>query len=276
LGANVRRAGEDVRNGEIVLTRGTVLGAAQVGVLASLGLDRARVIRRPRVAILSTGDEILSPGEPRTAGKIYDSNLTSIAALVSEYGGVPIPLGIARDNVEDLTSKITRGLDADMVVTSAGVSRGDFDVVKLVLAREGAIAFWTVNMRPGKPLAFGTLGSGSRKVPHLGLPGNPVSSMIAFEIFGRPAIFTMLGRAAWERPRARAVSLDRIGMVDERRFYARCVVREEAGRLTVSLTGSQSSGVLSGLARASGLAVIPEGHRDVEPGDEVDVLLLGP
>jgi len=276
LGANVRRAGEDVRNGETVLSRGTVLGAAQVGVLASLGLDRARVIRRPRVAILSTGDEILAPGEPRTAGKIYDSNLTSIAALVSEYGGIPVPLGIARDSVDDLTAKITSGFDADMVVTSAGVSRGDFDVVKLVLAREGAIAFWTVNMRPGKPLAFGTLGSGSRKVPHLGLPGNPVSSMIAFEIFGRPAIFTMLGRADWERPRARAVTLDRIRMVDERRFYARCVVHQEDGRLTASLTGSQSSGVLSGLARASGLAVIPEGHADVEPGDEVDVLLLGP
>ena len=274
-GANVRSSGEDVRRGETVLTRRTVLGAAQVGVLASLGLDRVEVIRRPRVAILSTGDEILAPGEPRAPGKIYDSNLTSIAALVTEYGGVPVPLGIARDTVEDLTSKIVAGLDADMVVTSAGVSRGDFDVVKVVLAQKGQIGFWTVNMRPGKPLAFGTLKSSGRDVPHIGLPGNPVSSMIAFELFGRPAIFAMLGRSDWERPRTRAITLDRMRMVDERRFFARCLLREEAGRPVVSLTGSQSSGVLSGLARANALAVIPEGHADVEAGEEVDVLLLG-
>ena len=274
-GANVRSAGEDVRTNEVVLPKGTLLGAAQIGVLASLGLDRARVTRRPRVAILSTGDEILEPGEPRAPGKIYDSNLAGIASLVTEYGGIPVSLGIARDTVEDLTQKILRGLDADLIVTSAGVSRGDFDVVKLVLAREGEIGFWTVNMRPGKPLAFGTLGSGARQVPHLGLPGNPVSSMIAFEIFGRPAIYSMMGRSDWERRTVKAIAAERIRMVDERRLYARCILSNENGRLVASLTGSQSSGVLSGLARANGLAVIPEGHGDVQPGDEVDVLLLG-
>jgi molybdopterin molybdotransferase len=194
---------------------------------------------------------------------------------VSEYGGIPEPLGIARDTVEDLSAKISMGLESDMVVTSAGVSRGDFDVVKVVLAQRGEIGFWTVNMRPGKPLAFGTLKSGGRDVPHLGLPGNPVSSMIAFELFGRAAIFTMLGRSDWQRPRTKAVSLDRMPMVDERRFYARCVLHDVGGKPAVSLTGSQSSGVLSGLARANALAVIPEGHGDVEPGDEVEVLLLG-
>lgn len=274
-GANVRRAGEDVRSGQIVLRRGTVLAPAQIGVLASLGLARARVIRRPRVAILSTGDEILEPGQPRAPGKIYDSNLSSIAALVLEYGGLPQPLGIARDNIDDLTRKVRDGLGADMLVTSAGVSRGDYDVVKVVLAKEGEIGFWTVNMRPGKPLAFGTFGHGERSVPHIGLPGNPVSSMIAFEVFGRPAIFTMLGKSDWERPRATAVATERMAMADGRRFYARCIVVRRQGILYASLTGSQSSGVLSGLARANALAVVPEGHADVEPGDEVEVMLLG-
>jgi molybdopterin molybdotransferase len=273
-GANVRSAGEDVRVGQTVLERGVVLGAAQLGVIASLGRDRVRVVRRPRVAILSTGDELLQPGEERLPGKIYDSNLTSLSALVVEFGGVPVPLGVARDNVEDLTGKIREAQRTDLIVTSAGVSRGDFDVVKLVLAQEGDVDFWTVNMRPGKPLAFGAIRDGNRRIPHIGLPGNPVSSLIAFEIFGRPALFTMLGRQDWQLPRVRARSLDRMAMVDGRRFYARCILSRENGNLVVRLTGSQGSGVLSGLARANALAVVPEGHPDVLPGDEVDVIVL--
>jgi molybdopterin molybdotransferase len=274
-GANIRTAGEDVSAGRTVLERGTLLGAAQLGVLASLGHPKAKVIRRPRVAVLSTGDELLQPGDERRPGKIYDSNLTSLCALVRDFGGIPVPLGTAKDNVEDVTERIRQGLEADLILTSAGVSRGDYDVVKLVLAREGDIDFWTVNMRPGKPLAFGAIRSGGRIVPHIGLPGNPVSSMIAFEIFGRPALFTMLGRSDWARPVVRARSLDRISMADSRRFYARCILRRDASGFTVSLTGSQGSGVLTGLARADALAVVPEGHADVQPGDEVDVMLLG-
>jgi molybdopterin molybdotransferase len=274
-GANVRRAGEDVSSGKTVLERGLLLGAAQLGVLASLGRERVQVIRRPRVAVLSTGDELLQPGEERKPGRIYDSNLTSLSALVREFGGIPMPLGVAKDNVEDVTARIRQGLDADMILTSAGVSRGDYDVVKLVLAREGDIDFWTVNMRPGKPLAFGALRASDRIVPHIGLPGNPVSSMIAFEIFGRAALFTMLGRKDWERPRVRAKTLDRISMADSRRFYARCILARADNGYTVSLTGSQGSGVLTGLARANALAVVPEGHADVEAGEDVEVMLLG-
>jgi molybdopterin molybdotransferase len=274
-GANFRAAGEDVSTGQRVLERGTALAAAQLGVLASVGHERVSVIRRPRVGIISTGDELLQPGEERRPGKIYDSNLTSLSAMIAEFGGIPVPLGVARDTIEDLTAKIGEALDCDMVITSAGVSRGDFDVVKVVLAREGDVDFWTVNMRPGKPLAFGTLRSDGRMVPHIGLPGNPVSSMIAFEIFGRPAIFTMLGRHDWERQRIRATANDRISMVDGRRFYARCLISRQNGGYRAALTGSQGSGVLSGLARANGLAVVPEGHEDVQPGDEVDVMLLG-
>lgn len=273
-GNNIRYSGEDVNEGQTVLTRGTFLRPAHIGVLASLGRATARVIRRPVVAILSTGDEIIEPGQPRRPGTIYDSNAYGIASQVKRYGGVPRLLGIARDTIEELTAKVRSGLDADLLITSAGVSRGDFDVVKEVLGREGNIDFHLVNMRPGKPLAFGTFRKGERRVPHIGLPGNPVSSMLVFELFGRPALFTMLGRPVTQRPTVTAVTRDRLRMTDARRFYARCIVSREDGGWVVSLTGSQSSGVLTSMARANGLAVIPEGSPDVQPGEQVTVMML--
>ena len=165
-------------------------------------------------------------------------------------------------------------------MTSAGVSRGDFDVVKEVLAREGSVGFWTVRMRPGKPLAFGTFeasdGEARRVVPHLGLPGNPVSAMMTFELFGRPAVFTMLGKPqAWERERVRAVSTERIARPDDRRFYARAIVERREGRYYARLTGPQGSGVLTSMALANGIVVVPEDGGPVEPGDECDVMLIG-
>jgi molybdopterin molybdotransferase len=226
------------------------------------------------VAILSTGDELVPLGEPLPPGKIHDSNNYSISALVRQSGGIPKPLGIARDSVEELTAKIRSGLDADMLLTSAGVSRGDYDVVKDVLAREGEIDFWTVRMRPGKPLAFGTFPSGSRRVPHIGFPGNPVSSMISFELFARPAIFKMMGRSGWERPTLRAVVEGRIVNRDGRRIFARAVVREREGRYYASLTGPQGSGILTSMVVANALAIVPEDVAAVEPGEEVTVMML--
>ncbi|HEY7801836.1 MAG TPA: gephyrin-like molybdotransferase Glp, partial [Dehalococcoidia bacterium] len=176
--ANVRDAAEDVHRGQRIIRAGAVLHAAQCGVLASLGRATMRVHRRPVVAVLSTGDEVREPGQSLQPGQIYDSNAYSISAMVLEAGGIPKRLGIAKDTVEALTAKLREGLDADMLVTSAGVSRGDYDVVKDVLAKEGEVDFWTVRMRPGKPLAFGAFPSGGRRVPHIGLPGNPVSSMV--------------------------------------------------------------------------------------------------
>ena len=281
-GANVRPAGEDVRAGEVVLAAGTILGPSQIGVLASLGLGSAEVVRRPRVAVLSTGDELLRPGEPRRPGAIYDSNAFSLAAMVREIGGEPRVLGVAGDSVEALTARVREGLrGADLLVTSAGVSRGDFDVVKDVLAREGEVGFWTVRMRPGKPLAFGAFEAGEgaerRTVPHLGLPGNPVSAMMTFELFGRPALYAMLGKPdAWERPRVRAVALERIARPDERRFYARAIVERGAdGGYRARLTGPQGSGVLTSFALANGIAVVPEEIEAIEPGEECDVMLIG-
>lgn len=275
-GANIRYRGEDVRQGSVVIPRGRVLRPSEVGVLASIGLTHVPVIRRPVVAILSTGDEITPPGEPLLPGRIYDANAYSVAALVRKYGGIPHILGIARDTVEDLTRKIREGLHADMLVTSAGVSRGDFDVVKDVLAREGQVDFWTVRMRPGKPLAFGAFTApDGRRVPHLGLPGNPVSSMVSFELFGRPAIFTMLGRSDWERPTLRVISRDHVRNPDSRRFYARCIVTlGEDGRYYADLTGPQGSGILTSMSAANALAVIPEHLPAANPGDEIDAIML--
>lgn len=274
-GANLRQAGEDVRSGEIVVPKGTVLRPSVVGVIASLGRDCVRVIRRPVVAVLSTGDELLEPGQPREGGRIYDANAYGLAALVTRFGGVPQLLGIARDTIEALTAKVHEGLAADMLVTSAGVSRGDYDIVKDVLAREGEVGFWTVAMKPGKPLAFGTFERDGRRVPHIGLPGNPVSSMVAFELFGRPAILKMMGKTDWRRPIIRAITEERITNIDDPRvFLARCFVTERDGRYYARLTGSQGSGVLTSMMRANGLTLIPADVDVVEPGSEIDVLML--
>lgn len=273
-GANVRRAGEDIARGQTVLARGSTLHPAQIGLLASLGMPSVRVHRRPVVAILSTGDEVKEPGTPLQPGQIYDSNAYSIAAMVRAAGGIPRRLGIAGDTVEALTEKLRSGLEADMLVTSAGVSRGDYDVVKDVLAKEGEVDFWTVRMRPGKPLAFGAFASGGRRVPHIGLPGNPVSSMVSFELFGRPAIFKMLGRTDMERQRVRAIASERIENGDARRVYARAIVSKRDGQYHAALTGPQGSGILSSMALANALAIVPEEVSCVEPGDEVDVILL--
>lgn len=274
--ANVRFRGEDVKKGQAVLEAGRLVRASEIGVLASLGLTEVTVYRRPVVAILSTGDEITEPGKPLEPGRIYDANAYSVAALVRSYGGVPKLLGIARDTVEDLTAKIREGFDADMIVTSAGVSRGDFDVVKDVLAREGEIDFWTVRMKPGKPLAFGAFKTpDGRRVPHLGLPGNPVSSMVSFELFGRPAVFTMLGRKDWARPIVKAITRDEVRNTDGRRFFARCIVTVgEDGKRYADLTGPQGSGILTSMSAANALTVIPEDLPVAKPGDEIDVMLL--
>lgn len=276
VGANIRYKAEDVTAGQTVISAGRVLRPSEVGVLSSIGLAEVSVYRRPVVAILSTGDEITEPGQPLKPGRIYDANAHGIAAMVTKYGGIPRLLGIARDTVEDLTAKIRQGLDADMMVTSAGVSRGDFDVVKDVLAREGAIDFWTVRMRPGKPLAFGAFKApDGRQVGHLGLPGNPVSSMVSFELFGRPAIFRMLGRSDWERPVIRAIARERIVNPDSRRFYARCIVSQgEDGRWYADLTGPQGSGILTSMSAANALTIIPETQAEVQPGEEIDVMML--
>ena len=274
-GANVRPAGEDVARGQRVLEAGTVLRPAEAGVLASLGRSRVRVIRRPVVAILATGDELVAPGKILGAGKIYDSNSFSTAAAVLRYGGDPRLLGIAGDSLDSMHQKLAEALDADMLVTSAGVSRGDYDVVKEALAQRGEVDFWSVRMRPAKPLAFGTLHApGGRRLPHIGLPGNPVSALVAFEQFCRPALLKMLGRRALAKPMVEATLCDPIYNTDGRRVYARAVISREKGQLYASLAGPQGSNVLTSMSRANGLAICPEDVTQMNPGQTVQVQML--
>ena len=269
---HIRSAGEDIRRGERVMAPGRVIRPQEIGVLASLGRESVLVHRRPRVAILATGDELLEVHEPLQPGKIRNSNEYTNAALVARTGGIPIRLGIARDTKEHLVAKIRAGLEqgADLFLTSGGVSVGDFDVVKDVLGSEGQMQFWQVRMKPGKPLAFGLLAGG---VPLIGLPGNPVSAMVSFEQFARPAILKMLGHTNLAKPEVRAI-LDEPLTNSGRRAFVRVIVSRREGRYHARTTGEQGSGVLSSMSRANGLAIIPEEVEYVEPGSEVTVQML--
>jgi len=283
-GQYIRPAGEDVRQGDLVLRRGTVIRPQEIGMLATLGRKSVQVTRRPRVAILATGDEVVEIDAPLAPGKIRNANSYSNAAQVIKHGGVPILLGIARDSVEDLTEKIRAGLaqGVDLFLTSGGVSVGDFDIVKEVLAAEGEINFWRVRMKPGKPLAFGQFNlpprrggiEGGAVVPVLGLPGNPVSVMVSFEMFVRPAILKMLGVTNWERLTVEATLVDEVAHKDGRRHYLRVRVEWEEGEYRAHLTGGQGSGILSSMVKANALAIVPEDWDHVPAGTRVRVMLL--
>ena len=278
-GDNVRLAGEDIRAGDVVMPRGTIVRPAEIGVLASIGKSQVAVHRRPRVAILATGDELVAINEPVMPGKIRNSNEYSNAAAVLRAGGIPIQLGIARDNMSDLTAKIRAGLDADadLFLTSAGVSVGDYDIVKDVLNAEGEMHFWQVKMKPGKPLAFGVLrgnAKNGRNVPLLGLPGNPVSALISFETFARPAILTMLGKTKFTRPSVRARITENVTNDSNRRNLIRVVVEKSDDGYIVHTTGEQGSGVLTSVAKANGLLVMSENITLVQAGEMVEIQML--
>lgn len=278
-GLNIRRAGEDIAKGSIVLKKGAVIRPAEVGVLASLGRSKVKVVRRPVVAILATGNELVDIEQPLPAGKIYNSNTYSVAALVQRYGGIPRILGIALDSEDSLVTRLRQGLDADMLITTGGVSAGDYDIVKDVLAKEGEITFWTVRMKPGKPLAFGTIkGVGkagvAKSIPQLGLPGNPVSSMVTFELFARPAILKMMGKKNLTKPTVEAVIEEPVVNTDGRRVYTRAVVEKRGGQYFARLTGPQGSGILTSMSQANGLVIIPEDKTEVKAGEVVKVMML--
>lgn len=278
-GLNIRKSGEDITRGTTVLRKGTIIRPAEVGVLASLGRSEATVIRRPVVAILATGNELVDINQPLPAGKIYNSNTYSVAALVKHYGGIPKILGIALDREDSLVSHLRQGLDADMLITSGGVSAGDYDIVKDVLVKEGEITFWTVRMRPGKPLAFGTIKGISergkvRKIPHLGLPGNPVSSMITFELFARPALLKMMGKKNLAKPTAEAILDGQVSNKEGRRLFVRAIVEKRDGQYFARITGPQGSGILTSMSLANALAIIPEDKAEIKKGETVQVIML--
>ncbi len=269
---NIRHAGEDVKRGQLVLPKGKVLRPQEIGMLAALGRATVQVHRRPRVAVLSTGDEVIDVTDPWQPGKIRDANGYSVSALILKYGGEPVRLGIAPDTIEALTAKIREALElgVDFILTSGGVSMGDFDVVKKVLASEGEMHFWRARMKPGKPMAFGVI----QGVPLLGLPGNPVSSMISFELFARPAILTMLGKTKLEKPLVDAILVEPVKRKDNRRHYLRVWLEEKEDQTYAHLTGDQGSGILLSMVQADGLAIIPEELNSTPPNFPVNVMIL--
>jgi molybdopterin molybdotransferase len=270
---NVRPAGEDVRAGTTVLAAGTVLRPAEIALLAAIGQPTVPTHRRPRVAILGTGDELVDPAEPLAPGQIHDANSYALAAQVAAWGGIPIRLGIARDTLAALQERIDAGFAAqpDLFVTSAGVSVGDYDIVKDVLNAEGQMHFWQVRMKPGKPLAFGRI----RGVPMLGLPGNPVSSLVSMELFGRPALRRMLGHTRLHRPVIQATVSAPIENTSGRDYYIRAWVEPGADEgYRAATTGEQGSGLITSLTRANALLIVPAAVRLVQPGETIPAIML--
>jgi molybdopterin molybdotransferase len=265
-GLNVRRRGEDVMAGTVVIESGTVLRPQELGLISSLGLPQVLVRQRPRVAVLSTGDEVAEPGQPRSPGQIYDSNRFTLCGSVEQCGGEVIDLGIVPDAREELRSRL---LDAsrmaDIVITSGGVSVGAYDLVKDVLQEIGGIDFWQVAMQPGRPLAVGQIGAAQ----FFGLPGNPVASMLTFVLFVRPTLWKIAGRRTIFPDGFQAIAVERMRKKSGRREFKRGILRYHNGSWEVRTTGPQGSGILSSMVAGNCLVVIEEERADVQAGETV-------
>jgi molybdopterin molybdotransferase len=273
-GVNFRLAGEDIRRGSTVLSAGSALGPAELGVLASLAIAHPLVYRRPRVAILGSGDEIVDvdqPDEILSGRKTASSNTHTLVALVRRAGGEPVNLGVARDTPESLRAHLEGALACDVLVTTAGISVGEHDYVRSVLEELGAEQrFWKLRMRPGAPVGFGLL----RGIPWIGLPGNPVSTMVTFELFVRPAIRRMCGRALAFRRAVTARAAEPITLKPKLQHFLRGIVTEGPSGLEARLTGPQGSGILTSMVHANALLVIPEGRFETPAGTDVRTILL--
>ena len=269
---NIRKKSEDIKKGSVIIKKGSLITSATVGVMASIGLEKVSVIRKPIIGILSTGNELLEPGEKNQDGKIYNSNTYTLSSLVTEFGATPLIQKHALDKVEDLEKKLAKLKDVDLIVTSAGVSKGDYDIVKDVLDKNGDINLWSVNMRPAKPLAFGIITIDGKKIPLLGVPGNPVSAMIAFEKFGRYAIDKMKGKPLRNRPIIKANLESDIVNHDGRRLYSRVkVIVDSSSKIIAVPIKNQSSGVLTSMHEANGLAICPSDIDILKKGEKIDV-----
>lgn len=270
-GANIRPQGEDVKKGECIIAKGSRIRPGEAGMLAILAKPFVFVYQRPRVAILSTGDELADLDERFSEDKIINSNSYGIAAAVQEAGGTPILLGIARDTPTALKEKISQGLNADMLVLSGGVSMGDYDFTKAVFRELGAeMNFWKLAIKPGQPLAFGKI----QGTLAFGLPGNPVSSMVTFEQLVRPALLKMSGCRSYGRPVIRALFQERFSKRGDRRHFLRGILTREEDAFRVRTTGDQGSGILTSMVKANCLIDVPVEVERLHPGDEVTVQLL--
>jgi molybdopterin molybdotransferase len=275
-GDNRRLLGEDLMAGHIALTAGTRLSPAACGLLASLGLPSVTVWRRPKVAYFSTGDEILSLGEPPREGAVYDSNRYTVAGMVQDLGCELIDMGVVPDDPSALEAAFrSAAAQADAIITSGGVSVGEADFTKAMMKKLGDVAFWRIAMRPGRPMAVGRIREASHSAVLFGLPGNPVAVMVTFAAFVRPALQRLMGWKAPPLPLLKAHSLQALRKKPGRTEYQRGTVSRNAdGQLVVSITGNQGSGVLSSMVQANGLIVLGHEQGNVTAGDEVDVMMF--
>jgi molybdopterin molybdotransferase len=270
-GENIRPRGMDLRAGDVVLKKGCRLKPQDLGLLAMLGIAHVNIHKKPRVALLSSGDELLEVDAPPAEGKIHDANSYALAALIQNAGAEVVRLGVAKDTRESVEGLLGKAANeqVDLIVSSAGVSVGAFDFVKDVVESHGKLDFWRVNMRPGKPLAFGEY----QGRPFIGLPGNPVSAFVGFEIFVRPVLEKLGGQLDDIRRRVKVRCAEEIES-DGRESYLRAKIREEDGLLSARLTGHQGSGNLLSLVQADALLIIPAGVKCVPVGREVEAILI--
>ena len=271
-GTSVRRAGSDIRRGDVVAEVGRVVTPGIIGVLASAGRTRVRTIRRPRVTVLTTGDELRDAGEPLGPGQITNTNRYTLRAALEEAGAEVVDAGVARDVREELIARLHSAAATDLIISTGGVSMGAYDLVRALVEEQAAVDFWQVALRPGKPLLVGTI----EGRPLIGLPGNPVSTLVGVELFVRPAILKMQGRTDLERPRVTAITDAALSNPPHLEQYFRGVARRDGGRVVVRLTGDQGSHVLRSMADANCLIVVPQGTSDVPAGASVEVIPLAP
>ena len=271
-GVNVRGAGTDVAEGSVVASPGRLVTPGLIGVLASAGRSAVRCVRRPRVLVLSTGDELRDAGESLGPGQITNTNRYTLLAALDSVGAIGLDGGVAPDEPGLLAERLEPAKDADLVVTTGGVSMGSYDLVRSLLEEQDSVDFWQVALRPGKPLIFGSF----RGVPLIGLPGNPVSTLVGFELFVKPALRRMQGRKDTQPPLLPATTEERLGAIPGLEQYLRGVARRDAGRLLVKLTGNQGSHVLRSMADANCLVRVLPGDREVAAGEAVEIIPLAP
>lgn len=273
-GSNIRPIGQDIETGQVVLPQGTVLGPAELGLLGTVGKTQVTVYPRPKVAVMSTGDEIVEPDQPPNLGQIRDANRFTLMSAVRQAGAEPLDLGIVRDKANSLQNTIERGLaEADALLTSGGVSMGQLDLVKPYLASRGTVHFGRVNTKPGKPVTFATVDG----KPCFAMPGFPVSALVSFEIFARPALLKMAGHSRIYRPREQAILAHSFSHTAARTEFQRVVLtRRPDGKLLASSTGFQGSGRLLSMVGANGLVILPHGQGDFAAGTAIEALVLGP
>lgn len=269
--ANFRPAGQDVQAGQLVMAQGTLLRPAAIGILAALGHAQVQVYAQPVVALLSSGDELVPVTATPRPGQIRDSNSYSLAAAIEQYGGRVVRLGVAQDTLEDVRAKLAQAeaSGAHFILSSAGVSVGAYDFVKEAVEAAGALAFWKVKMRPGKPLAVGRVG----QLPFIGLPGNPVSALVGMEVFVRPVLLKLSGRTTPERFTVMA-ALSEPFESDGRETYLRVTLERQGEGFIAHSTGQQGSNIITSLVRADGLMIIPEGTTIVPAGAQLSVWVL--